>query len=119
MNPRWFVNYPYGQFLDVANVKDEGFVGESDALDTSSLPDLEDIFIPAPHVDEGFVDESDASDTSSLPDLEDIFIPAPQVVEEDGDGLGHVSSDGGDIIDIVIASCIVIVIGIGMAFTMK
>ena len=90
MNPRWFVNYPYGQFLDVANVKDEGFVGESDALDTSSLPDLEDI-----------------------------FIPAPQVVEEDGDGLGHVSSDGGDIIDIVIASCIVIVIGIGMAFTMK
>ena len=90
MNPDWFINYPHGAFLDDVSL-----------------------------IDEGFVDDLDASDTSSLPDLEDIFIPAPQVVEEDGDGLGHVSSDGGDIIDIVIASCIVIVIGIGMAFTMK
>ena len=89
MNPDWFINYPYGPFLDDVD-----------------------------NIDEGFVDDSAASDTSSLPDLEDIFIPVPHNNEEDDERLGHVKNDGGDIIVIVIAICIVIVIGICIAFTM-
>ena len=89
MNPDWFINYPHGAFLDDVSL-----------------------------IDEGFVDDLDASDTSSLPDLEDIFIPVPHVSVEDDKGLAHMADGGGDVIVIVIVICIVIVIGVGIAFTM-
>ena len=73
MSPMWFANYPYGPFLDDISLIDEGFVDDSDTWAASPHPCLENIFIPAPPADAGFADESD---TSSLPDLEDIFTPA-------------------------------------------
>ena len=89
MNLDCFINYPHGPFLDDVSI-----------------------------IDEGFVDGLEPSDTSSLPDLEDIFIPGPHGRGEDDKGDIHITNDGGDVVVIDIDICIVIVISIGIAFNM-